>query len=125
EFLLQLRVEFANAVNMSSRLRCLRTKTGNACSALRPFARQRSPRRHSHWARRPSAQPKIVPIDPTEPHDELAAHHSITSSARASTVGGTVSPSVLAVLRLITSSYLVGFCTGSSDGFSPLRMRST
>src|SRR6516164_9156733 len=28
-------------------------------------------------------------------------------------------------LRLITSSYLVGACTGRSAGFSPLRMRST
>jgi hypothetical protein len=26
---------------------------------------------------------------------------------------------------LITSSYLVGACTGRSAGFSPLRMRST
>src|SRR5262249_40412354 len=57
---------------------------------------------------------------------ELApAHHSITSSARASRVVGTSSPSVFAVLRLITNSYLVGACTGSSAGFSPLRMRST
>jgi hypothetical protein len=48
--------------------------------------------------------------------------HSITSSARASNVGGTSRPSVLAVLRLITSSYLVGACTGRSAGFSPLRM---
>jgi hypothetical protein len=31
--------------------------------------------------------------------------HSITSSARASSDGGTVIPSALAVLRLITSSY--------------------
>jgi hypothetical protein len=31
----------------------------------------------------------------------------------------------LAVLRLITSSYFVGACTGRSAGFSPLRMRST
>ena len=30
-----------------------------------------------------------------------------------------------AVLRLMTSSYLVGACTGRSAGFSPLRMRST
>ena len=30
-----------------------------------------------------------------------------------------------AVLRLITSSYFVGACTGRSAGFSPLRMRST
>src|SRR5262245_46530990 len=51
--------------------------------------------------------------------------YSITSSARASTDGGTVRPSALAVLRLITSSYLVGACTGRSAGFSPLRMRST
>src|SRR5260370_31289823 len=49
----------------------------------------------------------------------------ITSSARASSVGGTVRPSVLAVLRLITSSYLVGVCTGRSAAFSPLRIRST
>src|SRR5262249_20633112 len=56
---------------------------------------------------------------------ELAPpNHSITSSARASSVGGTCRPSALAVLRLITSSYLVGACTGRSPGFSPFRMRS-
>src|SRR5262249_11414010 len=48
-----------------------------------------------------------------EQRDELAAGaHSITSSARASSVGGTSKPSVLAVLTLIVSSYLVGACTG-------------
>jgi hypothetical protein len=57
--------------------------------------------------------------------DERAALHSITSSARASTVAGMLRPSAFAVLRLITSSYLVGACTGRSAGFSPLRMRST
>jgi hypothetical protein len=51
--------------------------------------------------------------------------YSITSSARASKVGGNSSPSALAVLRLITNSYLVGACTGKSAGLSPLRMRST
>src|SRR3954469_22355582 len=51
--------------------------------------------------------------------------HSITSSARPSKVVGKSSPSALAVLRLITSSYLVGACTGRSAGFSPLRTRST
>ena len=60
-----------------------------------------------------------------EQRDELAAFHSITSSARASSDGGTSKPSALAVFRLITSSYLVGACTGRSAGFSPLRMRST
>src|SRR5213080_3397674 len=52
-------------------------------------------------------------------------HYSITSSARASTIGGTSRPRAFAVLRLITSSYLVGACTGRFAGFSPLRMRST
>src|SRR5262249_12406387 len=61
-----------------------------------------------------------------EQRDELAARgHSITSSARASSVGGTSKPSALAVLRLITSSYFVGNCTGKSPGFSPFRTRST
>src|SRR5881227_1968962 len=61
-----------------------------------------------------------------EKRDELAtAAHSITSSARASSDDGTSTPSALAVFRLITSSYLVGACTGRSAGFSPLRMRST
>src|SRR6516225_1979831 len=55
----------------------------------------------------------------------LPSRHSITSSARAMSVDGTSRPSALAVLRLITSSYLVGVCTGRSAGFSPLRMRST
>src|SRR5262245_36256996 len=64
-----------------------------------------------------------------EERDEVAAlhlrGHSMTSSARASSCGGTSMPSAFAVLRLITSSYLVGACTGRSAGFSPLRMRST
>ena len=43
--------------------------------------------------------------------------YSITSSASASRRSGIVSPSALAVLRLITSLYLVGACTGRSAGF--------
>jgi hypothetical protein len=49
--------------------------------------------------------------------------HSITSSARASSDGGTSSPSALAVLRLITSSNFVARSTGRSGGLAPLRMR--
>src|SRR5262249_34490703 len=52
-------------------------------------------------------------------------HHSITSSARASTLSGNARPSVLAVLTLIVSSYLIGCCTGNSATFAPLRIRST
>src|SRR5262249_7428957 len=57
--------------------------------------------------------------------NECAAGHSITSSARARSVGGTVRPSAFAVLRLSTKSYLIGACTGRAVGLSPLRMRST
>src|SRR5215467_8915218 len=60
-----------------------------------------------------------------EQRDELAPSHSITSSARPRSIGGTSRPSAFAVLRLITSSYLVGCCTGKSAGFVPRRMRST
>ena len=61
-----------------------------------------------------------------EQRDDLPpSNHSITSSARASTIGGTSRPRALAVFRLITISYFVGTCTGRSAGFSPLRMRST
>src|SRR5215472_9066871 len=51
--------------------------------------------------------------------------YSISASARVSTDCGMVIPSALAVLRLITSSYFVGACTGKSLGLSPFRMRST
>src|SRR5262245_28645263 len=57
-------------------------------------------------------------------HDELAApDHSITSSARASRLFGTVSPRVLAVLRLMNNSNLLTCCTGRLAGFSPFRIR--
>jgi hypothetical protein len=45
-----------------------------------------------------------------------AAHYSITSSARASRVGGTVRPSACAVIRFTTRSNLVGCSTGISAG---------
>src|SRR6516165_9773164 len=51
--------------------------------------------------------------------------HSINSSARASTCGGTVRPSSFAALRLITSSNLVGCSTGRSAGLAPLSILST
>src|SRR5262249_8659756 len=51
--------------------------------------------------------------------------YSMTSWARASSEGGTVRPSALAVFRFMASSYLLGACTGRSAGFSPRNMRST
>src|SRR5262249_7065565 len=55
--------------------------------------------------------------------DELAAVHSITSSAIASTPGGIVRPRTFAVLRLITNSNLADWITGRSAGFSPFKIR--
>src|SRR5262245_19002272 len=55
--------------------------------------------------------------------DELAAVHSITSSARASSGGGTSRPSIRAVWWLMTSSNLVDCMTGKSAGLEPFRMR--
>ena len=43
-----------------------------------------------------------------EQRDELATLHSITSSARARSVGGISRPSALAVLRLMARSIFVG-----------------
>jgi hypothetical protein len=58
-------------------------------------------------------------------HRNKRPDYSITSSASCWTNAGTVSPSNLAVLRLMASSKFVGACTGRSAGFSPLRIRST
>src|SRR5262249_15534004 len=60
-----------------------------------------------------------------EQRDDLAAVHSITSSARASSVAGTSRPSARAVTRLITRSNLVGCSTGRSAGLAPRRILST
>ena len=58
--------------------------------------------------------------------EELAAWvehgYSITLSACRSSVCGILSPSALAVLRLITSSNLVGCSIGRSAGLAPLRI---
>src|SRR5262249_35243418 len=60
-----------------------------------------------------------------EQRDELAPLHSITSSARASSWGGTSRPSAFAGLRLIPSSNFVGCSTGKSAGLAPLRILPT
>jgi hypothetical protein len=61
----------------------------------------------------------------TEQRDEFAPfHHSITSSARASSVGGTSRPSNFAVGRLMASSYFEACSTGRSAGFVPFRILS-
>src|SRR5262245_48173213 len=60
-----------------------------------------------------------------EQRDEFASLHSITSSARSRKDSGIVSPSALAVVRLMMRSNLVGCSTGMSPGFAPRRILST
>lgn len=66
-----------------------------------------------------SGQPLLTPSGPE------AARYSITSSARNMIEFGIAKPSAFAVVRLSTSSNLVGCKTGSSAGFAPLTMRPT
>src|SRR5262249_26081573 len=61
----------------------------------------------------------------TEPHDELAPPHSITSSARTRNDSGMLNPSALAVVTLTMRSNLVGCSTGRSAGFAPLKILCT
>jgi hypothetical protein len=73
---------------------------------------------------RSPCRPRAVSGHAAEQRDEFAPpHHSITSSARASSVGGTSTPIALAVPRLMISSTFVDCWTGRSAGFSPFRIR--
>jgi hypothetical protein len=56
--------------------------------------------------------------------DDCVTSYSITASARARSVGGSVSPSAWAVLTLMTSSNFVGCSTGRSPALAPLRILS-
>ena len=77
---------------------------------------------------RATARGHRAPGEPERRNEESAAlvkhGYSITWSARSSTDCGIVSPSALAVLRLMTSSNFVGCSTGRSPGLAPLRILS-
>ena len=72
-----------------------------------------------------SRHQQFGPVGPVRAKLGSDRGYSITSSARTRKDSGIVMPSAFAVLRLITSSNLVGFCTGRSPGLSPLRSLST
>src|ERR1700758_1177315 len=69
-------------------------------------------------ARQLPEQSTTLRVAPTATGDTRiqGAHHSITSSARASSTGGRSRPIALAVIRLKTISNLVGCSTGRSAG---------
>jgi hypothetical protein len=76
-------------------------------------------RRPSEWTCR------VVALCQEETFRGADLSYSITSSASAYRVGGTVMPSVLAALRLSTSSNRVGCSIGSSPGSVPFNILST
>src|SRR5262245_26628101 len=100
------------------------SKGGCPCTPGRRRARSKEPD-DRHLRRLLRARRERPGSRAAEQRDEVAAIHSITSSARATRVAGTSRPSALAALRLSTNSNLVGCCTGRSAGLAPLRMRST
>ena len=57
--------------------------------------------------------------------EEVAAPHSMTSSARASSEGGIVSPKAFATLRLRPREILGGCWIGRSPGLAPRSILST
>src|SRR5262245_17023241 len=94
------------------------------CPLIGRAAVQMADHRHPQLLRARRDRPRYRRA--ADQRNELAPpDHSITSSARASSVGGTVRRSMRAVWWLITSSNFEACTTGRSPGFSPLRMRPT
>ena len=79
------------------------------------------------FGRRPRCTPRRRdrPASETLNNRRHRAAYSITSSAVASSTGGTERPSASAVLRLITRSNLSGRCMGKPLGFAPCRIFPT
>src|SRR5262249_27862529 len=103
----------------------LQTLTKSAQSIGEPI-RRCGMEKSNHWHRwllrasrkRPRRSRAAEQCDEVTPTD-----HSITFSAIASRLSGISRRRAFAVLRLITSSNLVGCTTGKSAGLSPLRIR--
>src|SRR5947209_8275763 len=97
---------------------CAAAIMNRPCLLWGPLADQVSMALTCRWRSRPQHQERTHALQQDQ-------SYSIASSASASASGGILSPSVLAVLRLITSSNLVGRSTGNSAGRAPLRILST
>ena len=83
-----------------------------------PAARARGEVRHCR-------QPKTCTQPAVSSRSKASDAYSITSSARASNVGGISRPSARAVCRLMISSNRIGSSIGRSAGFTPLKILST
>src|SRR5262245_44886752 len=107
--------EFAQSLN----------KGGCPCNPGRRSARSKEPNdRQLRWLLRAGRERPRRRCAADE-RDELAAPHSITSSASVSRLSEILRPSALAVVRLMTRSNLVGCSTGRSAGLAPRRILST
>ena len=100
------RYSIATVGPRSSRARAAAERKGLSTRSRPQALRRREIRLSAACPPAVRAPRAAMPPPPAEQRDELAAFHSITSSARASSVGGTSRPSALAVLRLITSLVL-------------------
>ena len=94
-------------------------------NGLSVFAARRACVRFCTGRRTIPGKPNRRSVPQPDPCSAAKIHYSITSSARASSVGGISSPSALAVIMLMTRSNLVGCSTGMSPGFAPRRILST
>src|SRR5437762_4521649 len=90
------------------------------CNKWRCFSERRCTQESDDWHRLLRAR-RERPCRRTEQRDELATFHSITSSARSSSVGGTVRPSALAVFRLISIAGNKTWAVGSGAGLAEQR----
>src|SRR5215470_3644728 len=79
-----------------------------ACTISKRRAAEESNHRHRRLLRARRERPRGRAA---KQRDELAAFHSITSSARVRRSGGMTMPSAFAVLRLMINSNLSGACT--------------
>ena len=115
-----------------SGIRSRRSGPRHSRASLKPLAEARDAIAHASIGRAPSRNPITgiagccaraasghATAAPPSSVMNSRRSHSITSSARASSVGGMSRPSALAVLRLMTSSNLVGCTTGRSAAFRP------
>src|SRR5262249_11926499 len=108
------------ALDIAGLLQTLMKRAYHGCEAVGQSAVEEPDHRHRRLLRARRERPRGRRA--AEQQYELAALHSITSSASASSLSGIWRPSALAVLRLITNSNLVGCSTGNSAGFAPLRI---
>src|SRR5262249_16529272 len=79
----------------------------------------------NHWHRLLRARRERPGGRTAERGDEIAALHSITSSARSKIPVGSSMPIALAVLRLTTNSNFVACSIGKSPAFAPFKILAT